>query len=302
MRMQFRGILCATDFSEHSNRTIPYGVSIAREFDARLYVCHVIDLSTVAIYGEFQLDPIGQQERIRQQAQEQLSQMPGLKEVEWEPLIRVGQPAAEITRIVEEKGVDLVIASTRGHSGLKRLILGSVTQRLMRTLSCPLLAVQGPEEEFIDPTIGGIRLKKILVGSDFSADSTLALNYGLSLAQEFEAELHLIHVMEPPVYPEFLSPAEQNQDMMRADVFKEKLSALVPGDPRNWCSLKVAVLRGQSYEELVAYAVTQSMDMIVLGVRGYGLVKSLLMGSTTDRVVRRSPCPVLAVSAQAVKG
>jgi nucleotide-binding universal stress UspA family protein len=300
--MQLRGILCATDFSEHSNRTIPYGVAIAREFDARLYVCHVIDLSAVAMYGEFQLDPIGQQERIRQQAYELLSQMPGLNAVAWEPLICIGQPAAEIARIVEEKGVDLVIACTRGHSGLRRLILGSVTQRLMRTLSCPLLAVQGAEEGFIDPAAGAIRLKKILVGSDFSDDSILALNYGLSLAQEFEAELHLIHVMEPPVYPEFLSPAEQTQDLVRTDVFKEKLDALVSGDARNWCSLKLAVLRGQPYEELVAYAVAQSMDMIVLGVRGYGLVKSLLMGSTTDRVVRRSPCPVLAVSAQVDRG
>jgi len=64
----------------------------------------------------------------------------------------------------------------------------------------------------------------------------------------------------------------------------------------------VAVLRGQPHEELVAYAVTQNMDMIVMGVRGYGLVKSLLMGSTTDRVVRRSPCPVLSVSSQVSRG
>lgn len=302
MRMQFRSIICATDFSEHSNQTIPYGVAIAREFDARIYVCHVIDLSAVTIYGEFQIDPVGQQGRIQQEAEAQLSKMPGLQEVEWAPLIRVGQPAAEIARLVEEKGADLVIASTRGHSGLKRLILGSVTQRLMRTLSCPLLAVHGAEEGFIGKDAGGIRLKKILVGSDFSTDSVLALRYGLSLAQEFESELHLIHVMEPPVYPEFRTPAEQTQDMVRTDVFKEKLDGLVPEDARNWCSLKTAVLQGQPYEELVAYSVTQGMDMVVLGVRGYGLVKSLLMGSTTDRVVRRSPCPVLTVSTQAAKG
>jgi len=301
MRMQFRSIICATDFSEHSNRTIPYGVAIAQEFDSRLYLCHVIDLSAVTIYGEFQLDPVGQQDRIRQEAEEQLSRMPGLQEVAWEPLIRVGQPAAEIARLVEEKGADLVIASTRGHSGLKRLILGSVTQRLMRTLSCPLLAVHGVEEGFIGKDAGEIRLKKILVGSDFSADSVLALNYGLSLAQEFESELHLIHVMEPPIYPEFLTPAEQTQDMVRTDVFKEKLDGLVPEDARNWCSLKTAVLRGQPHEELVAYSVAQSMDMVVLGVRGYGLVKSLLMGSTPDRVVRRSPCPVLTVSGHTAK-
>jgi len=124
----------------------------------------------------------------------------------------------------------------------------------------------------------------------------LSLNYGLSLAQEFEAELHLIHVSEPPAYREFMSPSEQAQDMVHTDVFKEKLEELVPPEARNWCSLQVVVLRGQPHEELVAYSVTQNMDMIVMGVRGYGLMKSLLMGSTTDRVVRRSPCPVLTVS------
>jgi nucleotide-binding universal stress UspA family protein len=299
MRMNFRSIICATDFSDFSNRTIPYGVAIAREFDAKLYVCHVIDLSAVTIYGEFQLDPVGQQARIQQEAQAHLPKIPGLDRVAWEPLIAVGQPAAEIARLVEEKGVDLVITSTRGHSGLKRLILGSVTQRLMRILTCPLLAVQSPEEGFIGKDTAGIRLKKILVGCDFSADAVLSLNYGLSLAQEFEAELHLIHVSEPPAYREFMSPAEQVQDMVHTDVFKEKLEELVPAEARNWCSLQVAVLRGQAHEELVAYAVAQNIDMIAMGVRGYGLVRSLLMGSTTDRVVRRAPCPVLTVSAQA---
>ena len=267
MRMQFRSVVCATDFSDYSNRTIPYGVAIAREFGAKLYLCHVIDLTALTIYGEFQIDP-------------------------------VGQPAAEITRLVDEKGIDLVVAATRGRSGLKRLILGSVTQRLMRTLSCPLLAVQGPEQGLIDPGTAGIRLKKILIGCDFSEDSVLALNYGLSLAQEFESEVHLIHVMEPPVYHDLLKPSEQTQDMALTDVLKEKLEGLVPSEARHWCSLQAEILRGQPYEELVAYAHVQDMDMIVLGVRGYGLVRSFLMGSTTDRVVRKAPCSVLTVSAQ----
>ena len=231
MRMQFRSVVCATDFSDHSNRTIPYGVAIAREFGAKLYLCHVIDLTALTIYGEFQIDPVGQQTRIRQEAHEQLEKMLGPHRIQWEPLIAVGQPAAEITRLVEEKGIDLVVSATRGRSGLKRLILGSVTQRLMRTLSCPLLAVQGPEQGLIDPGTAGIRLKKILIGCDFSEDSVLALNYGLSLAQEFEAEVHLIHVMEPPVYHDLLKPSEQTQDMALTDVLKEKLEGLVPARP-----------------------------------------------------------------------
>jgi nucleotide-binding universal stress UspA family protein len=301
MRLRFKSIVCATDFSDFSNRTLPYGVAIAREFGARLYVCHVIDLTALTMYGEFQIDPVGQQDRIRQEAEAQLQKMLAPHPIEWEPLILVGQPAAEISRTVDERQIDLVISATRGRSGIKRLVMGSVTQRLIRTLNCPLLAVQSPDQGFIEPGAGTIRLKKIVICCDFSEDSALALNYGLSLAQEFEAEVHLVHVVEPPVYEEFMTPGEQAEKFVLTDVVKERLESLVPEEARNWCSLKSELLRGRPYEEIVAFAMARDMDMIVLGVRGYGLVKSLLMGSTTDRVVRNAPCPVLAVSAQAQK-
>ena len=77
MRVQMKNILCATDFSDFSNHTIPYGVALAGEFDAKLYICHVIDLSSIAIYGEFQLNPVDQQNRIRKQAAEQLDEIIG---------------------------------------------------------------------------------------------------------------------------------------------------------------------------------------------------------------------------------
>ena len=145
MRVQFKNILCATDFSDFSNHTVNFGVALAKEFEARLIICHVIDLSSVAIYGEFQLDPVGQQNRIMEDASKQLEELTGDQPVAWEPLITVGKPADEISRAVEEKGIDLVITATRGRSGFKRLILGSVTERLMRILTCPLLVVRSPD-------------------------------------------------------------------------------------------------------------------------------------------------------------
>ena len=75
MRVQFKNILCATDFSDFSNHTISYGVALAKEFEAKLFVSHVIDLSSVAIYGEFQLDPVGQQNRIMEDADAQLQRV-----------------------------------------------------------------------------------------------------------------------------------------------------------------------------------------------------------------------------------
>jgi len=303
MRVQFKSILCATDFSDDSNRAIYYGSALAKELGAKLYVCHVVDLSPVAIYGEFQLDPVGQQERIREDAQEQIRQMLGNLTIQWESIVNVGQPAEEIARIIEEKRIDLVISATRAHSGLKRLILGSVTERLMRTLTCPLLVARSPGHESIEPPADrSVSLGKILIGCDFSNDSALALSYGLSLAQEFESELHLVHVIEPPKYTEFVKPgpaaAHGIQDRVLSDLLTQKLQGLVPEEVRIWCRLHTILLEGRPYEELVGYADRNAMDMIVLGMRGHGLVKSLLLGSTTDRVTRHAPCPVLTVSNQ----
>lgn len=299
MRVQFNNILCATDFSEFSNRTIPYGVALAKEFGAKLFVCHVIDLSSVTIYGEFQLDPVGQQNRIKEEAHAQLDKMLSDQPIEWEPLISVGQTADEISRIVDENKIDLVISATRGRSGLKRLILGSVTERLMRTLSCPLLVVQSPEHEFVDSVAQKIKLEKILVGCDFSPDSSLAFDYALSLAQEFESELHLAHVLEPPAAQELQKSkkmaAEEAQDDVINDLLTRKLQDMVPEDARNWCIPQTKLLVGHPYDRLVHYAESEKLDMIVLGVRGHGLMKTLLLGSTTDRVVRNAPCPVLSV-------
>jgi len=299
MRVKFKSILCATDFSEFSNQTVSYGVALAKEFGASLIVCHVIDLSSVAIYGEFQLDPVGQQNRIMEDANAQLEKLTGDQPVAWEPLITVGKPADEIARAVEEKDIDLVIAATRGRSGFKRLILGSVTERLMRTLTCPLLVVRSPEHELINSGEQKIELKKILVGCDFSADSDQAFNHALSLAQEFEAELHLVHVIETPVQPNLIKeetsvPIEIQEDYQ--NLLIGKLKDMIPEEAANWCNPRTSILEGWPYEELVKYASTRDIDMIVLGVRGHGLVKTLFLGSTTDRVIRNSPCPVLSVS------
>jgi nucleotide-binding universal stress UspA family protein len=294
MRVQFKNILCATDFSDFSNHTIGYGVALAKEFEAKLFVSHVIDLSSVAIYGEFQLDPVGQQNRIVEDAAAQLKELTGDQPISWEPLITVGKPADEISRAVAEKDIDLVITATRGRAGLKRIILGSVTERLMRTLTCPLLVVNSPEHKFVSAADQAIKIKKILVGCDFSPDSGQALNHALSLAQEFQAELHLAHVIEPPTQPDLHkedTPVSEEIQQDYRDLLTRKLKEMVPAEARLWCTPQTGLLEGQPYEEIVAYAESKNIDMIVLGVRGHGLVKTLFLGSTTDRVVRRSPVP-----------
>ena len=297
MRVLLKRILCATDFSDFSNHAIPYGIALAREFKAKLYVSHVIDLSSAAIYGEAVFALEEQQSRMTTYAHKEMTRLMGQEALEWEPLITVGNPANEIARLAADKQIDLAIAASHGRSGLKRLILGSVTERLMRTLPCPLWVVRSPERGFVTPATQAIQLKKILVGCDFSPDSSLALEYGLSLAQEFQADLHLAHVVEPPLYDDLIKPSESREafrQRLRKTV-QEKLTSMVPEEARTWCNPVTALLAGLPHEELIKYAVVNGINLVVLGVRGHSLVETLLVGSTTGRVMRGAPCPVLSV-------
>lgn len=299
MRVQIKNIICSTDFSDYSNHAVLYGIALAKEFGAKLYMCHVIELPPAPTYGEHIPVSSNQQIGIRDYAHEQLRKLIGKQPVEWEPLVTMGRTANEIARLAKEKGMDLAISATHGRSGLKRLILGSVTERLMRTLPCPLLAVRSPEEGFVASAWQEIRFQKILVGCDFSPDSNLAFQYGLSLAQEFQSQLHLAHVIKPPVYEVSLKPKMEPGEEFRQSLYdqlNDKLTNMVPEEARNWCASKITLLAGQPYEELTKYAVVHNIDLIVLGVRGHGLVETLLIGSTTDRVVRQAQCPVLSVS------
>lgn len=286
MKTKIHRILCATDFSDVSRIVVPYSIELAAELNAELYVCHVIDLPTISVYGEAVFDPITQQQRFMDFARREIEKEIQDAPVETTPLVTIGHSTEEITRLASDYDVDLVVAATHGRSGLKRLFLGSVTARLMRILSCPILVLR-TIEELEKPHRQTIPFKRILVGCDFSRDSDAALQRSLNIAQEFESELHLVHVVE--------SGEPASGDLNEA--IREKLSSMVPEDAMNWCEgVKTSVLEGKPHAELIRYADIHEIDLIALGVRGQGMVESLFVGSTTDRVVRRAPCPVLSVN------
>ncbi len=297
MEVQIKNIICLTDLSEFSNRTIDYGLALAKKFDSKLYLSHIVEIPPIALYAEAYINPIEQQNEFINYAHKAMEDLAGDNEVQWEPLITVGHTVSEISRLVSEKNIDLAISASHGRSGLKRLVLGSVTEELMRTLSCPLLVVRGAEESR-DEKPPAFCLDKIMVGCDFSADSTLAFNYALSLARQFQSELHLVHVVEPPTYQNIFRPGEEGEKKYYEDLqgfLGKKLKNMISQDAGERCTPRTELLEGQPYTEIIDYAGKNDINLIVLGLRGHGLVETLFMGSTTDRVMRRAPCPVLSV-------
>jgi nucleotide-binding universal stress UspA family protein len=305
MKVVFKNVLCTTDLSDFSNMSVYYGAALARVFEATLHLCHVVDLPIVSVHGEAFTYPPDYAQTLKEDALRQMDTLMNPLQVKWVPHVEMGAIAHTVSDLVGMTEADLVISASHGRSGLKRLLLGSVTEQLLRSIRRPFLVVTAPEKRDDDiaeqritrDTVENFRLKKILVGSDFSQDSTNAVTYGFSLAQDFQSELHLVHVVEPFAYSDALMP-----DPMTAEVRTDldalltgRLESLVPAEARNWCDVKTSCLAGRPHEELVKYAVLHAVDLIILGIRGRGLVETLLLGSTTDRVIRRVICPVLAV-------
>lgn len=327
MRIIPQNIMCAVDFSDFTPFTLSYGMAMAKEFKARLTVCHVVP-GQVMHLGDPQyhvnVDAI-EKEQIAY-AQTQLEELIRPYDYSMDTVVESGHSAEQIAAAALDTGSDMVIAATHGRSGIKRFLIGSVTERLIKILHCPLMVLHSDEGDFLSAPGHRIDLKKILVGCDFSKDSQMAFDYGLSLAQEFESELHLAHVIKPSEsIDEELSDMMmfQSGDLMRwhksnylerlekngIDLQEQKgilfsrlerqLKNLVPEESEHWCTPVTVLLEGEPYRTLVQYANHNEIDLIVLGIRGHGLIEQFLVGATTDRVIRRAKCSVLAVRQQA---
>lgn len=144
-----------------------------------------------------------------------------------------------------------------------------------------------------------IKLKRILAPTDFSDCSAHAVRYACEFAEVFGAEIHLLYVVEPPAaaYGEFgigyIGASEVQENVKRA---AEKKLLELPSPP--WpdkLETTRAVLEGTPFVEIVRYVKEQDIDLVVLGTHGRGAIAHMLMGSTAEKVVRKSPCPVLTV-------
>jgi nucleotide-binding universal stress UspA family protein len=291
MRIQPKTILSAIDFSTFTASIFSCSVALCKKYDAKLVLVHVTpDLNKLLEHNETALDVKALQKSNIRYARERLVDLVKELPIAYEIIIGQGSPADEISRHASNYKVDLVITATHGEAGFKRFLLGSVTEKLIKTLHCPLFVLPPQAHDFMPPPAVEMKLKKILVGCDFSPDSKLALDYALSLAQEFQAELHLTHVIKPSLYKNEREGINQLRDRL-----ERQLDTMVSDASRDGCIAKTALLDGEPYIALVDYAKEQAVNMIVLGIRGHTLWEKLMVGSTTDRLIRHAPIPVLAV-------
>jgi nucleotide-binding universal stress UspA family protein len=190
---------------------------------------------------------------------------------------------------------DLIVMGTHGRRGFNRLLLGSVTETVLRKTPCPVLTVP-PAVQAATPD--AVTFKRILCPIDFSPSALQALGFALDLARQADGRVTLLRVIEWLAEEEPQTSAHFNVPEYRryiaADA-EERLRQLVAEESRAWVEIDNMVVFGRAHREVLRAAETKPADLIVMGAQGRSGVGLALFGSTTQEVVRGAACPVLTV-------
>ncbi len=301
MRWKPKHILVPTDFSSDANRAGYYAATMAEPWGSKVTLFHVIAL--------FEYDPndpshhFPNAEEIYKSMEAAATRQMGEihnkhKHVKFKNvMVRGISPAEEILRYAGENNVDLIVMGTHGRSGLSHFLLGSVAEKVIRHMPCPVMTIRYRDGE--DDQVPSF--KRIVVPIDFSAYSKQAVNYAVEIASKFDATLEFIHVIEEQIHPAYYVTGESSifeliPDLRERsiDAMKEFVEEAIP----KGLAHTFHVREGRAYQAIVKFAEEQNADLIVIATHGLSGLDYLLLGSTTEKVVRKSKTPVLAIRAE----
>ena len=209
-----------------------------------------------------------------------------LKDAEHEVVIGEGNIWEVISSQIKEKDIDLLVLGTRGRTGFGKTVLGSVAEEILRKAPCPVLTV-GPHINLWSEEYA--KMHEILYATDLATDHPAAAPYAISLAQENEAHLVLLHVMEGPKADELVDTPEV------VDLKERKLQQLIPAQAGLWCDPTVIVEQGPAAEKILDVAKRRHTALIVLGAKPAGWLSTHFNVGIVHKIVAEATCPVLTV-------
>lgn len=293
-------ILTTTDFSKSSMEGVRYATSLADKLGASVALVHVVEPAP-RFSGMDQVVLAQGEAEVAKQAERQLA---GLAERQSKKgcvvrsFVRHGKSFHEIAALAGSREVDLIVIATRGHAGLKRILLGSTAERVVRHAPCPVLTVPSRSADARDSEAPAFRLKRIVVPIDFSQTSAQALPYAAALAERFGAEIILLHVVAPVPLPlpfYVRRRLQESAGSLAELAMDEPMSRLCEEAFDKEMPSRTLVRTGVPSDEITKAARSLGADLIILTTHGYTGLKHALLGSTAERVVRNATCPVLVV-------
>lgn len=288
--LSIQRILFPTDFSDGAARAFPQAAALAEWHDAELHIVHVGGETT----DDQESLPVGMETLESWLTQPGSDQTPSLEAITIvQKEIEAASPAEQLVEYVASREIDLVVMGTHGRRGVRRMLLGSVTEEVVRKAPCPVLTVTA--ETDVPPRRA---VRRILVPVDFSDASDVAVQHAKEIALTYGAELDLLHVveevaypsaygLEPPLFPtdEIVGRVEKTLgDMAREDIGYEHV--------------QISVQVGYPPMTILDYVRENEVDLLVIATHGRTGIDRLLMGSVAERILRESPVPVFLVKPQ----
>ena len=291
-----RSILSPVDFSEQSRHALRWAAAFAARFDGRLTVVSVVD----PLLAEAARARLGRDLKLETEpalrefvAATWTSTTPAPAQIVFRTVI--GDAAGAILETAATESVDLIVMGTQGLGGLRKWLLGSTTERVLRRTRVPVLAVPDADES-VTTEAGSV--SHILAATDFTGPSVAAAKVAGQLARAFSARLTLMHVVEPvAVLPQWLHLAEESDETRLASA-RAKLRAMaeqIRGAQE--CDEVVAV--GRPEDLISSTAIARGVDLVVMGLAGEHGVLAPRPGSIAYRVLSSTVVPVLVVPTMA---
>ena len=292
-------ILFPTDFSPGSERALDTALALAQEFDAELHMLHA-----VVLHSDDPNDPahhFPDPEEIRQRLERAADQrMESGIAARAAGDLRIQQNqrrglsvAPTILEHALEFDPDLIVMSTHGRRGLENVLLGSVTEEVLRFANCPVLTVRSGEEAQTFPSTA-----PILVPVDFSEHSRQALTLARDIASTFGASVCALHVFERPIHPEIYlggMPLDSPDFRTVEGSLREALATFVAETPGPEVPASLHVVEGRAVPAILDFVLDSGAGLVVIATHGLTGLAHVLLGSVCEKVVRRATCPVLSV-------
>lgn len=288
-------ILAATDFSETAEAALEWASELARLQGARLELIHAVTVPP-ALPGFVPPGPVFDEE-VRAAALSRLGETAvRLREMGGEVTthLSMGTPSQVILSRAEELPAAAIVMGTRGLTGLRHLLLGSTTERVMHRAPCPVLSVHPADR-------GGHRpIRSILVPTDFSEDAELAIDAAHRLLAPLEqnARLVLVHAFNLPIeYTAYGAiPTSVNYLKDTGLEAERRLEEIRERLLREGLVVETVAREGDPAAVVTDEAEKRGVDLIAMGTHGGSALRHLLIGSTAERVIQHAPCPVMTIT------
>jgi nucleotide-binding universal stress UspA family protein len=286
-KLTLTNIMLLTDFSDVSDLALRHALALARRYEAKVYLTHIIDPAS------YQLAEPGLAEmtyqKMRHAAERGIADIlvsGKLRDVEHAVLLLEGSIWPSVEHLIHDYHIDLLVTGTRGRGGIKKMLLGSVAEEIFRQAGCAVLTV-GPHVTSEAPR--EVELRNILFATDFGAGATYAAQYAFALAQEHEARVTAFHALD-----ETVARTRENEKKVRQATI-HRMKEFVCPECDDWCKTEFRVSFGDPAEEILQAARESKAELIVMGAKSSKNLAGHMPATVAYNVAARATCPVLTI-------